>query len=420
MTFHAISMQYPTASASVLEQAAFTETSCQAALVQFKKQYPQNECLILSTCNRVEVYVKGDSEIDLLNFLCQQKNLEPKNIKPFIHHFHGDQAIVHLIQVASGLKSLVIGEPEIFGQIKKAFQLSEKMACHGAYLKQLMPWVFQTVKAIRSQTAVGKCPVSVAYMATKMAKQAKLNIENARLAIIGAGDTAKALMTHLEPDCFKHPIHLFNRTLSHAKKLANNRRIEVFPLEQLPHLLDQYHIIISAVSSPNHILSQQDLIKTPANKAGLLLIDLGMPRNLDPNLAKQDNVQLLCMDDFNTQIEKGHVIRQNAMEQADHMIHQAMSNWQKMHQTSMAEPTIVKLRSQFDRLSEQAIQQCLDQLSPQDSLEQVLQHFSYTLKQKMLHQPTVNLKTACQDGDIDLLSATQQLFGIEQQEVVSK
>ncbi len=384
------------------------------------------EAVLLSTCNRSELYCETDELQGIKAWFCRQaadgdkeKTSLKAELQAALYVYQGQAAVEHLMQVACGLDSMVLGEPEILGQVKVAFAESCTASAIGPSFHRLFQQVFALAKEIRSTTAIGACPMSIASTTMTLAKQllssqAKQQLSDATILLLGAGDMIQLILRYLQASPAKK-IRIVNRSLEKANQLSQVYGGEVFPFSSLRELLAQADLMITATGSLTPVVTADFLasaVKTREKKP-LTIFDLAVPRDIEPPAAALPQVSLYCIDDLKAIIHENHSNRQHAAEKAQEVIRKRSEAWMvQEHSQAQVSDTIRAYREQIEAICELELAKALRQLAKQQDAETVLRHFAYGVTNKLLHAPSVQLRQAGSEGRFELLRLAKQLLAI--------
>ncbi|OOF86590.1 glutamyl-tRNA reductase [Rodentibacter ratti] len=420
MTLLVLGINHKTASVSVREKVAFSDEKRHLALQQIQQQNLAEGAVILSTCNRTEVYLHhrqiSPQECDkwqqnIENWFADIHQLSLAELSPSIYTHQNQQAANHLMRVACGLDSLILGEPQILGQVKQAFQITEtyyqqsKVALSSEF-SRLFQKTFSTAKRVRTETNIGESAVSVAYAACSLARQIFESLHGVNILLVGAGETIELVSRHL----LRHGVRrlmIANRTVAKAEllveKLASNIPIEVFSLEQLQDALDQADIVISSTGSQNVLIDQEmvSLAQKKRHYSPMLLVDIAVPRDIDEAVAKLDSVYHYTVDDLQDIIQRNLSQREQASKQAEGIIAQECEDffeWLKVRQFSNL---IKHYREDAEQMRQDLLEKALQHLQQGDNAEAVLQELSYKLMNKLIHAPTQTMQSMMKAGNAE-------------------
>lgn len=424
MTLLVLGINHKTASVSVREKVAFSNEKRELALQQIYHQNLAEGAVILSTCNRTEVYFHHrqispqECEKWLHNaeqWFADIHQLSLSELDPSIYTYQNQQAANHLMRVACGLDSLILGEPQILGQVKQAFQITEDyyQAANlllSTELSRLFQKTFSTAKRVRTETNIGESAVSVAYAACSLARQIFESLRNLNILLVGAGETIELVSRHLLRHGVKK-LMIANRTRERAvqlvEKLATETQIDVFGLDELQYALHQADIVISSTGSPN-VLITQDMVKQSQkvrHYAPILLVDIAVPRDIDETVAELDSVYHYTVDDLQDIIQRNLNQRELASEQAQEIISQECHDffeWLKVHQFS----NLIKYyRQDAERIRQELLEKAQLSLQNGELAEDILQELSYKLMNKLIHVPTQTMQAMMKSSNAEGLHA---------------
>jgi glutamyl-tRNA reductase len=408
-----IGLNHTTAPVAVRERAAVGAEHLEEALSDIAKQSHISEATILSTCNRTEVYCQiPDKNIHVISdWLCNFHELKKEDVAPYLYSFPDQQAVKHAFRVASGLDSMVIGEPQILGQMKTAFATAHKNGNTGKVLNRLFQHTFSVAKEVRTSTSIGSHAVSVAYAAVALSKQIFSNIADQTVLLIGAGETMELACRHLHSQGVTDII-VANRTLARAQVLANEFDAQAISLHELPTRLADADMVFSSTASTLPILGKgafESAIKKRKNKP-MLVVDLAVPRDVEPEVAELNNVYLYTVDDLREVVNENVASRKEAAVEAEKIVEDQTLQFMHWFNNLQSIPTIRHLRDHTTQITELELQNARRRLLAGEAAEDVLQQFAYSLTQKFMHTPTESLR---QNHDEDLLRATRELFDLD-------
>ena len=404
-------INHHSAPVAIRERLAFNKDSTLIALQTLMDQPGIDEAVILSTCNRTEIYTVSKEPEYIKQWLMNHHDLTDNDISPFCYYHQGLTTVRHLMRVASGLDSMVIGEPEIFGQVKEAFQQACDIGSAGSHLRQLFPAVFATSKHVRSATQIGRCPVSLAYAIVKLCHDYFSTIRECNVLLIGAGTTIELIATHLANSNVNNII-IANRTLERAHTLAQSFNATAIALQDIPNYLNDTDIIISATASPTPLLEKKHLetIMSTREHRPLFLADLAVPRDIDPSIATLPHTHLYNIDDLREVINNNMSNRHSAALQAESMIDLYAANYMRQLRINEASDIIQHYRSTLIKQRDTELDKAIAALAVGKNPEAVLKNFARNFSNKIMHQPTIRLRQAASDGQLNLLALAKELF----------
>lgn len=411
-----LGLNHNTAPIEIREKLVFSSERIGHSLQSLSELSSVEEAAILSTCNRTEIYcdVSLQQTDELIFWLANQHLLSETEIRSYLYSHTGHQSIKHMARVACGLDSMVLGEPQILGQMKSAYQQAYEAGTLGKYLGRLFQHTFQVAKKVRTDTAIGSSPVSVAFAGVKLAQQIFGDLKDQTALLIGAGETIELSAQHLKEQGIGRLI-VANRTLEKAHAIASQGNGYAIEIKDIPEHLPEADIIISSTASQLPILgkgSVETAILKRKHKP-MFMIDLAVPHDIEKEVGLLSDVYLYCVDDLKNIVDDGLQSRRDAAEQAEEIIDIQVSHFLTWVRAQDASKTIHQLRQQSEQTREDLLQKALGSLANGYSAERVLERFANDLTNKLLHAPSSTLKQAASEGNSELLSAAQQLFKLK-------
>lgn len=374
-----------------------------------------SEIAILSTCNRTEIYVVGElSDGHLLDWLAATKQLDRSALENCYYCYRNTDAIRHMICVASGLDSLVVGEPQIFGQIKSAYSVAQKAETVFGQLNMAFQWSFAVAKRVRSETAIGQNPVSVAYASVSLAEQIFSDLKTAHVLLIGAGETIELVARYLH-DKQIGQITVANRTLERAKELAEDFSAEAILLADMPEHLHNADIVISSTASQLPVLGKgavEAALKKRMHKP-MFMVDVAVPRDIEPQVEDLDDVYLYTVDDLEEVIQDNLKARQSAANLAQKIVDEEVEKWSSKQRELSVVDTIKAFRDSAEAIKDAEVEKALAALGRGQDSSEVINALARNLTNKLLHKPTTKLKQAGETGCDDTINVTHALFDLD-------
>jgi len=425
MSIRVIGINHKTAPVSVREKVAFTpdglieklhqiKTDDNNARKSAKNTANDNEIVILSTCNRTEIYSSSDHDFDEISrWFNHQDNLDQQELNQHLYDYSGEKAIQHVMRVASGLDSLVLGEPQILGQLKIALKTASEQKTAGTTLKRLMQHTFSTAKKVRTQTSIGSNPVSVAFAAVNLAKQIFSNLDNKSALLIGAGETIELVGKHLKNVGIGN-IVIANRSVENATKLAKDLGGLGVSLQQITDYLPEADIVISSTAAPLPIIGKGTVewaLKQRKHKP-IFMVDIAVPRDIEEAVGELDDIYLYTVDDLQSVIEENLSSRQEAAKQAEAMIDIEVKNFMGWIRAQDKMQLIKNYRTKITNIQQETLEKASKMLSKGDSPEEALKFLAHTLTNKLAHDATVAMNKAAHSGDHKLLEASDKLLNL--------
>jgi glutamyl-tRNA reductase len=414
MALLALGINHKTAPVEVRERVTFAPEKLAQALHEARLHACLSEVAILSTCNRTELYC-STSELEgsraLLEWLGRYHGLDVEELQRCSYAYWDDEAVRHMMRVACGLDSLVLGEPQILGQLKSAFSVSQAEGLVSVELGRLFRSTFSVAKNVRTQTAIGQNPVSVAYAAVNLAQHIFADLGKSRALLIGAGETIELVARHLKRAGVQQ-ITVANRTLARALTLAEEFNGRAIELAQIPDELPHTDILIASTASQLPILGK-GAVETALKKRKhrpIFMVDIAVPRDIEPQVGDLDDVYLYTVDDLKEVIEENQRERQSAARDAETIIDAGALEYMRRLRELDAVDMLTLLRRTAHDTAAQELEKAQRLLANGKPAEEVLQRLAHGLTNKLLHQPTVQLRRASADGRDDLLQLVQELY----------
>jgi glutamyl-tRNA reductase len=417
----ALGINHKTAPVAVREKVSFDPATMPDVLQQLLQTLaPVTEVSILSTCNRTEIYCSYKDEGEeadqhtgqvLLTWLSQHHHIDEQILADASYIHHNNDAVQHMMRVASGLDSLVLGEPQILGQFKSAFAVSQQAGTTGSELGRLFRQTFTVAKEVRTNTAIGQNPVSVAFAAVSMAKHIFTDFSKSTALLIGAGETIDLVAKHLKDAGIKQII-VANRTLARAQKLAEQFHAEAVLLEDIAQELPRADIVISSTASPLPILGKGTVERALKKRrhSPMFMVDIAVPRDIEEEVGDLNDVFLYTVDDLKDIIEENVKSRQDAAKQAEQLIVSGVERFMRELRSLDVVSTVTSLRTQVESLKEECLVKARRQLANGDDPAKVLQQFAHTYTNKILHTPTKQMRKAGAEGQLEIMDWVQELF----------
>lgn len=401
-------INHKTAPVALRERVVFPADKIALFLHDIISEEAISEAMLLSTCNRSELYCNTHDVKKVLAWFSRQHALSENELAPHLYFYQNEQAVAHIMQVACGLDSMVLGESQILGQMKEAFSESSAAGAIGPLFNRLFQQVFAAAKEVRTNTAIGACPVSVSSAAIHFIKQQlSASLSSQQLVLVGAGLTIELVLRHLKNDR-PDSILIANRNIDNANALAKSYAAAAIGFEQLPNALNHADIVISATGSTVPIITKE-MIK-PRNRP-LLILDIAVPRDVAINVTDCEHVRLFSIDDLKSSIQHHLRGREHAAEKAHEMIKQKSQEFMVwLNSLDLVHTTIRAYRNHIEELARSELSKATRQLQRGDDPAQVLNAFAYGLTNKLLHTPSVQLRQAGHEGRLELLQLAQQLF----------
>lgn len=417
MQLFAFGINHQTAPLAVREQVAFNADGMECALRDLVDHGVAKEAAILSTCNRTELYCNTASPEHAVDWMAEYHKLSRKDVEPYLYRLPREQAVKHSFRVASGLDSMVLGEPQILGQMKQAVRQADEAGTLGFLLHKLFQRTFSVAKDVRTETEIGANLVSMAAAAVKLAERIFPSISEQSVLFIGAGEMIELNAVHFAARTPKH-ITVANRTLDRAHALARRINAAAITLNELPEQLAQHDIIITCTASPLPILGKGMVERAlkQRKRRPLFIVDLAVPRDVEAEVAELDDVFLYTVDDIAEVVKEGLGARQNAVREAEVIIESNVIDFMHWMESREVVPTIRALRDQAERNRRHEVGKALRLLAKGDNPERVLDALSNSLTNKLLHAPTHALNHAHGEDREAFLELVHRLYHLHPDE----
>lgn len=415
MAFIALGINHKTASVDVRERVAFDPSQLPEALRRLCREAGAREAAILSTCNRSELYLEMDAgrQAQVLDWLARYHQLDAADVQHCAYLHEQEQAVRHMMRVACGLDSLVLGEPQILGQIKDSYETAREAGTLGPMLGRLFQATFNTAKTVRTDTAIGENPVSVAFAAVSLAKQIFADLGQSQALLIGAGETITLVARHLHEQGVRR-IVVANRTLDRARLLADELGGEAIVLSDIPDALVNSDIVISSTASQLPILGKGAVERALRLRKYMpvFMVDIAVPRDIEPQVGELRDVYLYTVDDLHEVVAENLKSRQGAARAAEELVVRGTSDFMARLRELEAVDVLRAVRQQGETVRDEELQKALRALAAGSEPEQVLSQLARGLTNKLLHTPSVQLKRLSADGRHEALAVAQELFGL--------
>ncbi|CAK0770005.1 Glutamyl-tRNA reductase [Gammaproteobacteria bacterium] len=419
MSLLVFGINHKTASVAIREQVAFSPDRMEHALRNLTAITSIQEAVILSTCNRMEIYLGRDEPhttpvaAALVEWLARFHEIPSATLSPYVYTHVNQGAVRHLFRVASGLDSMILGEPQILGQIKEAYTSARETKTLRAKLDRLFQHAFAVAKQVRTDTAIGSSPVSVAFAAVRLAQQIFSTLAGRTALLIGAGETIELAARHFRQNGLGRMIFA-NRTVERARLLASSLGGYAISLEEISKHLSEADIILSSTGSPVPLLAKQtiaDAIQVRRHRP-MFMVDIAVPRDIDPAAAELPDVYLYTVDDLREVIQENLRSRQEAAKQAEEIIETQTAIFMGWLQSLNAVATICACRSQVEQMRDLELERAQRMLAAGREPSEVLQWLARGLTNKFLHQPCAQLRQAAYEGDTEVVSIARTLFDL--------
>ena len=421
-----VGINHTTATIDLREKVAFPPAIISDALGCLMELEAIAEAVIVSTCNRTEIYVDSigdptpeiDSQVsDVIDWLSRYHDLDSEDLRHSCYFYEGDNVVRHLMRVSCGLDSMILGEPQIFGQIKSAFALSKDLEVVGAALGRAFQGAFTIAKEVRTETAIGESPVSVAYAAVVLADRIFSDLPSLSVLLIGAGRTIELVARHLAERGVRSLV-VANRTLDNALEIANRFDASGALLSDIPEKLIEADIVVSSTNSQLPLLGKgavERALKARRHKP-MLLVDLAVPRDIEQEVGQVADAYLYSIDDISEVIEDSQKSREEAAEQAHSIIERGVEEFRKQVKSLNAVNTLKAFRKKAETIRTFELDKARKAIRKGEDADAIVENMARNLTSKLIHSPSVQMKRASAEGREELLKLVQELFELDEDE----
>ncbi len=414
MQLYALGLNHHTAPLSIRERLAFQPERLGDALHDLTRADTVREAAILSTCNRTELYFASEQPQHAADWLARFHSMQLNEVSPYLYSYPQRDAVRHVFRVASGLDSMVLGEPQILGQVKEAARRAEEAGTLGTLLHKLFQNTFAVAKEVRSTTAIGANIVSMAAATVHLSERIFERISEQRILFIGAGEMIELCAAHFA-GARPRLMAVANRTEERAQVLASRFNAEVMRLDVIGEVLPRFDIVVSCTAAPLPIVGLgmvERAVKARRHRP-MVMVDLAVPRDIEPEIAKLDDVFLYTVDDLAQVVDAGLESRQQAVVEAEEIINSRVDGFLHWIQARDAVPTIRALHQHAESLRAAEMERALRMLAKGDDPAAVLDALSQGLTKKLLHGPTRFLNQAQGDLHTDAGQIVKRLFNLD-------
>lgn len=414
-----VGLNHKTAPVEIRENLYFENSALGAGLDDLRQKGGIRECVILSTCNRVEVYAVTEGEDgagEIKQFLSEFHGVPIGYFSRYLYVLMRNAVTRHLLQVTSSLDSMVVGEPQILGQVKDAYRMALRKRTTGPILNRLFDRAFFVAKRVRTETGIGNYTTSVSHVAVELAKRIFDDLSRRRVMLIGAGGMGKHALTHLVAAGVRELI-IANRTVGRAQEIAEKTGGRAIRIEEAYNYLKECDIVITATGSNDFIIKPQnvlDALKLRRNEP-MFMIDIGVPRDIDPRVGQLENVFLYDMDDLQGFVLETSNVRHDHIEKAEEIVLQGDTEFQKWLEGLKAVPTIISIRKRFYEIKCIELEKALKKLGDISERErEIIEVMASAIIGKILHHPVTRLKTEASKltGDI-YVDTIREIFNLD-------
>ncbi len=417
MPILAYGINFRTASLDLRDKIALPGETLNQALNDLCTSLPAiSEAAILSTCNRTELYcaTELDDPQPLLQWLSDYRQITSQELREAAYAHWDQDAARHMMRVASGLDSQVLGEPQIMGQLKTAYEVARTAGTLGPELNLLSQLTLNVAKRVRTDTDIGRNPVSVAYAAVTLAQQIFTDLADTKALLLGAGETIELVTQHLKQQGM-HQIAIANRTLANARELAGRFNAQSLQLTGVAEVLHEYDIVIASTGSPLPVLGKGTVEAAlhKRKRKPMFMVDIAVPRDIEPEVATLRDVFLYSIDDLTGIIEENRNNRQHAAQLAEQIILEGAQRFFAEQRIRQGTALLQHVRSQADAIQARELQRALNQLSKGTPPEQVMEQLARALTNKLMHPPTMAIRNASANGHSDVIDYIRTLYNLD-------
>ena len=407
-----VGINHTSAPVELREKVAFTHEQLPNALNDISRVADFSEVAVLSTCNRTEIIAitEDANEKKVVDWLAAYHEMQVPALEPSIYTKGNQEAVYHAARVACGLDSMIIGEPQIFGQVKDAYEQADLIGTLGSELHHLSQNTFRIAKRVRSETAIGQSSVSIASTAVTLAEMLFSDLSNRNVLLVGAGETSKLVGRHLKSAGFRK-LTIANRTLSNARKLAEELGGSAIELQTIPSILPDADVVISSTASQLAVMGKGMVERTLKSRRHrpVMMIDLAVPRDIEPEVGELRDIYLYSVDDLQEIINGNLNNRHHAAAEADLIIKREIASYRFRHESRETDETLVRFREHHEAIKTDELAKALIRLKKGGSADDVLAQFANQLTNKLLHRPTQQLKT----GNNDIINVISDLYQLD-------
>jgi glutamyl-tRNA reductase len=409
-----VGVNHRTAPVEVRERVVFDPARMPEALRELTSLPDVRESMIVSTCNRTELYCVTERGEPELGEWLQRYHQLGSSIHHCLYRHEDMRAVTHAFSVASGLDSMVLGEPQILGQLKDAYRTAQETGTTGPMLNRLFQAAFSVAKRVRTETQIGANAVSVASAAVSMAKTVFSSFDTRTALMVGAGETIALAARHLHADGLRRMI-VANRSVDRARDLAAEFQGFAISLDEIPSHLREADIVVASTASPNPIITRAMTASAlrARKRRPIFMVDIAVPRDIEPEVAELEDVYLFTIDDLQSVVKENMEGRRQAAREADQMIAAEADRFEMKLRTRDAAPTIRRLRHQAEQTREHTLDQARHMLAAGRSADEVLDFLSATLTNRLIHAPSQRLREAAETGDDAVIEAITDIYHLD-------
>ena len=418
MQLFALGLNHTTAPIEIREKVNFTPERLKHGLHDFIARELAQEVVIISTCNRTELYcrLEVDSTQAIVNWLSHYHNISSESLSAHLYTHEQSEAVRHLLRVACGLNSMILGEPQILGQLKSAYKTAREEKTTGQLLNKLFEHSFSVAKQVRTDTAISSSPVSVAFAAVRLAQQIFGDLSKNTALLIGAGETIELAARHLHENRLGRMI-VANRTIERARQLAKEFAGYAITLEEIPVHLAEADVVISSTASSTYILTRLEVEQTIKIRKHrpIFMVDIAVPRDIEPTVGELDDIYLYSVDDLNEVIQENLRSREQAALKAEEIIDTQVTHFITWWDSLDVVDTICHLRDHVQETRYRLVKKAKRMIDNGKTPYEAIDFLAHTLTNTFMHGPCVQLRQAGYNERDDLVNAARQLFQLTEE-----
>lgn len=418
MNAFVIGLNHNTADVEVREKFAFNGKKLEEGLIAFRQLPEVEEGIIISTCNRVELYANVSNIEKAINdvkgFLSSFHNIPLESLDKALYIYTNKDAVKHIFRVASSLDSMIVGEPQILGQVKDAFELALEKKTTGVLLNKLMKKAISVAKRVRTETKIAENAVSISFAAVELAKKIFTDLSKRVFMLLGAGEMAELAAKHLITNGVKEVL-VSNRTYERACELAEELNGKAVRFEDFLNEMVKTDIIICSTGAPTYILTkgQMQKVMKERKQRQVFIIDISVPRNIDPEINELENVYLYNIDDLQGVVDANIFERKKEAEKAERIVEEEVEKFMKWQASLDSVPTIVALREKAEEIKKEELEKLLNKLNHINEQErEAIESMANSIINKLIHPPTAALKESSEDKEV-LVALIRKLYGLD-------
>ena len=413
-----VGLNHRTSPVELREKLAFNLKEARGFYEKLVDHKKVREAVLLSTCNRVEVYswANAGGEEHIISTLEESKGISSQAIIPSLYIYRGKEAVKHIFRVASSLDSMVLGEPQIVGQVKEAFEEALTCDATGVILNQLMKKALSVSKRVRTETAIGESAISVSYAAVQLAQKIFGDLSNRKAMLVGAGEMAELAARHLVQKGVSQ-IVVVNRTFSRAQELAQKLQGQALPMDRLEEKLAEVDIVITSTGAPHTVVTSDMVQRTmrERKRRPIFFIDIAVPRDVDPEVERVENVYLYDIDDLEQVVERNRKRREREAVKAEAIVDEEVKRFLQWLKSQEIVPVIVSLRNRCEEIRRRELEKAMSRMHLNSNETKVLEALTTAIVNKILHAPLSYVKSVASQGEGEKIAKlVKELFALEE------